>query len=161
MSSMRDYVDEEDKVLGQATKERIEAEGLICRVSFIVLRNSENRLLLQQRSSNKRFYPLFWSGAAAGHLIAGESYEEGAVRELLEEMTIETPLDYLGKFYSADDREMVGVFVGTYDGTYDFEPMEVAQVKTFSLEEIAHRPDDMKITTYVERSLPLLQERSD
>lgn len=155
---MRDVVDEDDNVVGQATKTEIESKGLICRVSFILLQNSDGRLVLQQRSANKRAYPLYWSGAAAGHLEAGESYESAAARELHEELGIEAELTLLGRFYSAEDREMVGVLVGRHDGPYKFEPMEVAQVKLMTPEELLRQAPSMKLTTFVERSLPMLND---
>jgi isopentenyl-diphosphate delta-isomerase len=153
---MRDVVNEDDEVVGQADKAEIEAKGLICRVAFILLLSKDGRLLLQQRKATKRFYPLYWSGAAAGHLISGESYEVAAHRELFEELGIETDLHFLGRFLSTEDREMVGVLAGYHDGPVSVEEMEVEQVRLFSLEELAQRPDDMLITSFVERSLPML-----
>ncbi|MGH4019113.1 MAG: NUDIX hydrolase [Pseudonocardiaceae bacterium] len=107
---MRDVVNEQDVVVGQAGREEIEAHGLICRVAFIMLANSKGELLLHQRSATKKAYPLYWSGAAAGHLVSGETYEGAAHRELWEEIGVEANLEFLGKFFSAPDREMVGVF---------------------------------------------------
>lgn len=153
----RDYVDENDKVLGTATKEEIEERGLICRVVFVLLSNSEGRLILQQRSANKRFYPLYWSGTSAGHLDVGETYEVAAHRELVEEMGFDAELQFMGKFFSEVDREVVGVFVGVYDGPITVEPMEVARVEKFSRKFLESDPPDMKLTSYVERSLPLLR----
>ena len=63
-TTWRDVVDENDFVIGRAPKEQFDGVTLICRVAFIMLANSKGELLLHQRSSNKRFYPLHWSGTA-------------------------------------------------------------------------------------------------
>jgi len=157
---MRVIVNERDEIIGTATKEEVAAKGLICRVCFIMLVNDKGELLLHQRSSNKKAYPLYWSGAAAGHVMSGETYEQAAARELKEEIGVQANLQFVGKFYSADDREMVGVFLGYYDGApLKVEPMEVAQVDYFSLDRLQREMPTMKITSYVERSLPLILPR--
>lgn len=153
---MRDVVNENDEVIGRATKEEIEKNQWICRVAFILLTDSAGNLILQQRSANKRAYPLYWSGSAAGHVNAGESYETAAQRELKEELDIETELRWVGRFYSPDDHEMVGVLVGPLTGEYKAEPAEVAAVATFSIDELNHRPESMKVTSFVDRAIALL-----
>jgi isopentenyl-diphosphate delta-isomerase len=154
---MRDVVNERDEVVGRADKTRIQAERLICRVAFIMLANSKGELLLHQRSANKTAYPLYWSGAAAGHVISGESYEAAAKRELKEEIGVEAELTFVGKFYSKEDREWVGVFLGFHDGPVTAEPAEVERVESFSPQRLARERPTMKITSFVERALPLIR----
>jgi isopentenyl-diphosphate Delta-isomerase len=153
---MRDVVNEKDEVIGIASKEEVAERGLICRVAFIMLANSKGQLLLHQRSANKKTYPLYWSGAAAGHLISGETYEDAACREMKEEIGVEAELVFVGKFFAKEDNEMVGVFLCRYDGPLTIEPMEIAQVNYFYPEALERASRDLKITTYVERSLPLV-----
>ena len=149
-------MNENDEIVGRAEKSTIAAEGLICRVAFIMLANSKGELLLHQRSANKNAYPRYWSGAAAGHLHSGETYAAAARRELKEEIGVETELKFVGKFFSQEDREMVGVFLGFYDGPVDPEPAEVERVERFSRQRLAEEWPGMKITSFVERSLPLI-----
>ncbi|MEW1589461.1 NUDIX domain-containing protein [Micromonospora vinacea] len=156
---MRDVVNEQDEIIDQAPKEEFATGNLICRVAFIMLANSRGELLLHQRSSKKKAYPLYWSGSAAGHLVSGETYEEGARRELMEELGIEVSLEFVGKFYSAADREMVGVFLGFYDGPLKIEWHEVERVEHFSPADLEKRRPTMQITSFVERSLPMVLPR--
>ena len=156
---MRDVVNERDEVVGQATREEFSSGKLICRVAFVMLANSLGELLLHQRSAKKRAYPLYWSGAAAGHLLSGETYEEGARRELKEELGIEVPLEFVGKFYSAPDREMVAVFLGSFDGPVQVERHEVERVEHFSPQHLAEKRPTSQVTSFVERSLPLILPR--
>lgn len=44
------------------------------------------QLLLQKRGANKKTYPNRWDVSVAGHVHAGESIEEAALREVLEEI---------------------------------------------------------------------------
>ncbi|MGW4671339.1 NUDIX hydrolase [Streptomyces sp. NPDC004324] len=155
---MRDIVNFDDEVIGQAEKSEIEERGLICRVAFVMLHNARGELLLHQRAATKRAYPLYWSGAAAGHVNAGESYEEAAHRELREEMGIEARCWQVGKFYSEADREMVGVFLGVYDGPIKIEEAEVARVEHFSLDRLSQERESMQVTSFVDRSLPMVSE---
>lgn len=50
---------------------------------FII--NDQNQILLQKRSANKRFNPNKWA-LCAGHVDAGESLENAALREVKEEV---------------------------------------------------------------------------
>ncbi|WP_422773379.1 NUDIX hydrolase [Plantactinospora sp. WMMC1484] len=152
---MRDIVNERDEIVGRATREEVAGGRLICRVAFVMLVNSNGEFLLQQRSAKKNTYPLYWSGAAAGHLASGETYEAGARRELKEELGIEVPLKYVGKFYSEPDREMVGAFLGCYDGPVQVERHEVERIAHFSPQHLAGKPN-MRITSFVKRSLPII-----
>lgn len=154
-----DVVNERDEVVGRVTKSRALAEGLITRVAFIVIVNRKGELLIQQRKETKDAYPLYWSGAAAGHLLSGESYGAGARRELREELGIETALVRLGKFFSEDDREMVTVFLGVHDGPYEVAASEIEQVALYSLDDLAHASRrDMRFTTYLESALPMVED---
>lgn len=158
---MRDIVNRNDEVVGQATKEEVAAKGLVCRVSFVMLVNSKGELLLHQRSANKKTYPRYWSSAAGGHLISGESYGDGATRELKEELGVEADLEFVGKFFSDETQEMVGVFLGFYDGPVKIEPMEVERVEYFTPERLALEMPRMNVTSFVKNSLPLVLPRID
>lgn len=53
----------------------------------VVIKNSENKFLLQQRHSSKTWYPNAWS-LSGGGVLAGETDKQAIVRELLEELNI-------------------------------------------------------------------------
>lgn len=156
---MRDVVNEQDEIVGTADKGEIANRGLICRVAFVLLANQDGELLLHQRSANKNTYPHFWSGSAAGHLVSGETYEEAGARELQEEIGVSTALEMVGKFYSEPDREVVGVLLGFYDGPVEVEEYEVQRVEHFSPARLDRERENMQITSFVERALPLVLPR--
>ena len=52
--------------------------------------NDKKELLLQKRSATKKSHPNCWDISGAGHIMAGESVIDGAIRELKEELGIKT-----------------------------------------------------------------------
>ena len=53
------------------------------------------RVLLQRRAATKENYPSLWDVSCAGHLSAGESATEAAIRELAEELGLEVRAEEL------------------------------------------------------------------
>lgn len=64
-------------------------EGLYHRMVEGWVRTSDRHILIQQRSSNKKIYPNYWSCSAIGSVLQGETPEEGMIRELREEVGLE------------------------------------------------------------------------
>lgn len=156
---VRDVINEHDEVIGQADAREVLKKGLLSRVSFILVLNSQGDLVLQQRAAAKASYPLFWSGGAAGHVNTGETYEEAALRELDEELGITAPVRYLGKYLSEEDREMVAIFVAVHDGPYRIEEAEVERIDLFSFDRLRREMPQMKVTSFLEKALPMLESR--
>jgi len=57
--------------------------------------NSQNELLMQQRSFEKKSFPGLWDMSVAGHLQAGEDGAKAAIREAKEELYIDLSNDKL------------------------------------------------------------------
>jgi isopentenyl-diphosphate Delta-isomerase len=64
------------------------AKGLWHRTVHVWIRNRMGELLLQRRSLNKETFPGLWDISAAGHISAGDSSREAAVREMQEEVGV-------------------------------------------------------------------------
>jgi NADH pyrophosphatase NudC (nudix superfamily) len=68
----------------------------------------------------------------------GESYEDAAKRELIEEIGISAPLRFLGKFmhYHPPENEMVAVFACNSDGQVRIREEESSGGKFCTKEEV-------------------------
>jgi len=85
-------VDKMDRILRQAVRSEVHGDNLRHRAVHILIFNERDELYLQQRSRCKDRHPLLWDSSAAGHVMAGEGYDEAAKRELQEELGINVPL---------------------------------------------------------------------
>lgn len=81
-----DVVDAQDRVVGQAARGEVHARGWLHRAVHILWRRSDGQLCLQRRSYAKDTCPGLLSSSCAGHVDAGEGYDQAALRELGEEL---------------------------------------------------------------------------
>lgn len=86
-----DIVDTEDQVIGRASRREIHRRRLIHRATHMLLFNGRGELFVQRRSLAKDNDPGMWDSSAAGHVDAGESYLDCAIRELAEELGVSLP----------------------------------------------------------------------
>ena len=86
-----DIFDENNNPTGEV-KEKTQAheDGNFHRTAHIWIMNDKKELLLQKRSTTKKSHPNCWDISGAGHIMAGESVIDGAIRELKEELGIKT-----------------------------------------------------------------------
>jgi len=94
-----DIVDENDVVIGQATRQETHDQGLLHRAVHVLALDEERNVLLQKRADSKAFNPGCWTSAASGHITTGDTYEATADREAVEELGLPRPLSlkYIGK----------------------------------------------------------------
>lgn len=87
-----DIVDVNGQPTGEITeRSRAHREGFRHRTSHVWLtrkRGETIQLLLQKRSDNKDSFPGCYDISSAGHIPAGDGFEESALRELSEELGI-------------------------------------------------------------------------
>jgi|TARA_B110000438_G_C15287657_1_gene425478 isopentenyldiphosphate isomerase len=133
-----DVVDEEDCVIGQASRKLVHEKGLTHRSIHVLVFDSKNRLFLQKRSLNKDENPEQWDTSASGHVDSGEDYDESAARELWEELGIRAKVSLWMKLKACEEtlREHVGIFKCVSDEEMTLEPNEISDGKFFTLEEI-------------------------
>ena len=84
-----DIYDESRKYIGREKRSVVHREGFWHRsVDILVFssKGNEKLLLIQKRSPNKATSPSTWDLSCAEHLIPGETYIDGAVRGLKEEL---------------------------------------------------------------------------
>lgn len=111
-------VNERDEVIGEETREQTHVNNLLHRAVHIWIYNERGDLFLQKRSERKDKYPGLWDSSAAGHVDAGEDYDQTAKRELHEELGIETELELVGKLDASEETgwEFIQVYRGKWKG---------------------------------------------
>lgn len=135
-----DMINEYDEVVGRTTIAEAYRANIPHRVVYIFMFNEGGDMLLQRRSKTKSYYPDAWSTAAGGHVAAGETYDQAALREVVEELGVATELTRVAThWYVAEDGvEMsLGIFRGQHNGPFHINPVEVSEVKFFSADQIA------------------------
>ncbi|HET6333817.1 MAG TPA: NUDIX domain-containing protein [Polyangiales bacterium] len=83
-----DIVDEDDHVIGRATRTQMRRDKLLHRVVAILCRNRDGKIYVHRRTATKDLFPSLYDMFTAGTVEAGESYELAAIRELEEELGI-------------------------------------------------------------------------
>ena len=87
MDELIDIVDKNGNPTGKtALKSEIHKNGWYHNTIHLWLYTLEGKILLQQRSHKKTIYPLLWDVSVAGHIDAGETFIEAAIRETKEEI---------------------------------------------------------------------------
>lgn len=132
-------VDEENNVIGSANHSVMRKKCLIHRATYILVYNSKGELFLQKRTMTKDIYPGHYDIAAGGVVLADESYEESARRELAEELGITAaPLTRLLDFFydDPDNRVWGRVFSCIHGGPITLQAEEVESGAFLSLAEI-------------------------
>jgi 16S rRNA (adenine1518-N6/adenine1519-N6)-dimethyltransferase len=132
-------VDAQDRVIGYGSRDLVHVNNLRHRAIHVLIFNQRGEVFLQKRSIWKDTHPGKWDSSTAGHVDAGESYEEAVRRELREEIGIdECPIERIGKLPSsaATGWEFIEVFRGTHEGPFRLAPLELETGAFFPLDQI-------------------------
>jgi len=137
-----DIVDEHDQVVGTVTRRQMRRDRLRHRAVFIVVRSTIDEVLIHRRSDAKDLWPGWWDLAAGGVVVAGETYEQAAGRELAEELGVEdVPPVWCGRGAYEDDhvRELAMIYSVVHDGPFRFADGEVVEAQYVSVAELDER----------------------
>ncbi len=111
-------VDEMDRILRYAYRSKVHGDNLRHRAVHILIFNDVGEVYLQKRSRRKDRHPLLWDSSAAGHVCAGEGYDEAAQRELQEELGINVPLEKVLTVSASirTGQEFIWLYRGNFQG---------------------------------------------
>jgi len=141
-------VDENDQLMGSASRAEVHGNNLRHRAVHMLIFNDAGEVYLQKRTRRKDRHPLLWDSSAAGHVNAGEGYDEAARRELNEELGIEVALEKLLKLTASErtGQEFISLYRGRHAGKLQPNRSEIEYGEFFPAALVRHwlaaRPGD-------------------
>ncbi|HEX7188589.1 MAG TPA: NUDIX domain-containing protein [Actinomycetes bacterium] len=122
-------VDRDGQVVGSAPRSVMRRDNLPHLVVAVLLRDPAGRVYVHRRTDTKDVFPGMHDCFSAGCMLAGETAEPAAARELAEELGVHgvalEPL-FVGWYEDRSTRHLCHVFLTTYDGPVTHQPEEVA-----------------------------------
>jgi len=125
MSEVFDVVDDDDVVVGRATRSECHERKLTHRSVQFFIFDGGGRILVNRRSRTKEFFGGLHSIVLGGHVGSGESPEEAVVREAQEEAGVKSRPFRMGYFRKRLPEECENVTV--YGFKADGEPKLLAE----------------------------------
>lgn len=132
-------VDKNDTVIGYRSRGDCHADKtLVHRAINILILNDKEEVLLQKRSMTKDTQPGYWTTSVGGHVSKEETYEEAAVREMIEEVGIQDSVVFVTKFIFvfSQETEMEALFTARSNGPFYPNADEIDEVKFFTKNEL-------------------------
>ena len=150
-------VDPDDQETGNLSKSEChDGDGILHRAFSVFLFNDQGELLLQQRSANKRLWPMFWTNTCCSHPRQGESLELATDRRLHQELGTSSALEFVYKFsYQArfnelgSENELCSVYLGRLQQPAVANDSEIAALRFLGADAL-----DREIEADAERFTP-------
>lgn len=134
-----DVVDERDEVVGTVTRAEMRRRHLLHRCTYVLVRRADGRIHVHRRTDTKDVDPGAYDMLPGGVVAAGESYDQGAIRELAEELGIQgvRPRRVFVHRYSGPGGEAWGAtYLVEWEGPIVEQPEEVAGSEWMTVEEL-------------------------
>ena len=144
MEELFDVYTRDGKYLGVRTRSECHTEnpGFYHKPAWTWVYNSKGEILVQKRSMKKKRFPGYWDTSCAGHIEAGETPKQGAIREAREEIGLEVNEDdvqFMFEFIEDEGYWEIGqVFFIKADKEIDeftIQEDEVDEIKWVSFDE--------------------------
>ena len=161
MSEKLDIVNEEDEIIDVKTRKEAHDKGLRHRSVMFFVFNPDGKLLMTQRSEDKRFYPGHWSVVLGGHVTSGLNYDEALEKEMEEEIGIVGDYEEIGSFTKEikEEKENVRLYkVEVYPEEIELSPIEFKRARFISPEEVEEELKDKDIVPETEQVLEILND---
>jgi 8-oxo-dGTP pyrophosphatase MutT (NUDIX family)/predicted alpha/beta hydrolase family esterase len=142
-------VDRHNRKIEHLPRTLMRAGKLTHRASYILVFNDKDEFFLQKRTRTKDIYPGFWDVAAGGVVLADETYEDSARRELAEELGVTgVPLHFLFDHYYEDENNRVWgrIFSCRHNGPFVLQKSEIEGGKFISVAEALRQTEKQPFT---------------
>lgn len=132
-------VDQDNVEIAAVTRGIMREQKLIHRASYILVFNTDQDLYVQKRTMTKDVYPGYYDVAAGGVVLAGETYEEAAERELAEELGVEGVrlIPCFDHYYEDEANKVWGrIFRCQHNGPFILQEEEIESAGFMSVKQV-------------------------
>ena len=142
-------VDDTNRFVRWEARRTIHEQQLVHRSVHVLVFDSADRLLVQQRHRDKQTYPLYWDVSCAGHVEESDYtggpdddldavYAAVASRELEEELGIAAALTDLGRLgpVAGVHYEWIALYLARSDGPFRLQAEEVEAYRMLARPEL-------------------------
>jgi isopentenyldiphosphate isomerase len=138
-----DVIDDAGHTIAVVTRREVRRGRLPHRCTYVLVFDRNGRLFVHRRTPTKDVYPSHWDVAIGGVLSAGESFAEGARRELGEELGIDAAPEDLFAFRYQDAATAVQarVYRLVHDGPFRLQPEEIVYGEFLPLTDVLRRTE--------------------
>lgn len=144
-------VNKDDNIVDYKPRSITHKEGVLHRTVGVMVFNDKGEILLQKRSQHVDTYPGSYTISATGHVSKGETYEEAAQRELLEEIGISADqLKFEMKMVKdfPAHHELQSFYSTIHNGPFKFPKQDVEKVEFVAID---------KLPEYFDKSTPTIK----
>jgi isopentenyldiphosphate isomerase len=116
-------VDQDDRVIGLATRKEIHEKGLLHREIHVWFITPKGEIIFQHRAKDKDTYPDLLDATVGGHVEIGDNYEKTALKEMEEETGVHgNPQDIhlMKKFLKRSEDKVTGMINNTIRAQYAY-----------------------------------------
>lgn len=140
MPELLPEVDEQDNLLAIHPKEKLKELNFRHRAALIIPKTHNHKIILAKRAKDKFPYPNVWMCAIGGKVQAHETYEQAALREMLEEGNYISQLQFVlsSPFENTEEKYIAHIFTTTDEiplEKFQPEPGEVQYFQAFTIKE--------------------------
>ena len=123
------HVDRDDRVIGRVSRAEAHRLGQLHRAGCVVIQDHAGRIFLARRARTKAIFPGHWDWPCSFHVSWGETYDQAAARELLEETGITGAPIELGTIVVDEDPDhlVVRAYLLIHDGPFQLDPTLLPQ----------------------------------
>ncbi|MCI0685526.1 MAG: NUDIX domain-containing protein [Gemmataceae bacterium] len=152
-----DVIDDAGQTIAVVTRGHMRGRRLPHRCTYVLVFNARGELFIHLRTPVKDVYPSHWDTCIGGVLAAGETYAQGVVREVREELGIDAAPIELFPFRHADERSVVQAMVYRLDheGPFRLQPEEIVRGEFVTVDEALQRaqrepfcPDGLEVVRH-------------
>lgn len=128
MEVIVDVVDLDNNIVGSAPRSVVRGQNLLHRGVGILVKNSRGEVYVHRRTATKDVFPSLYDMFVGGVVDQGETYLAAALREVHEELGVETTeLEHLFTYLyqGPHNRSWIDVYRALWDGPIRHQPEEV------------------------------------